>query len=86
MANKPLQRMNACAARYEAHAHDGTVTAAAEPAVAAAERHSGPREGELMPRRPGLRPRLLAAVVRSKTTLASAAERQVVRQTSGTEP
>jgi len=34
-----------------------------------------------VPRRRGLRPRLLAAVVRSKTTLAFAAERQVVRQT-----
>jgi hypothetical protein len=34
-----------------------------------------------MPRRRGLRPRLLAAVVRSKATLAFAAERQVVGQT-----
>jgi hypothetical protein len=33
-----------------------------------------------VPRRRGLRPRLLAAVVRSKATLAFAAERQVVRQ------
>jgi hypothetical protein len=35
----------------------------------------------LMPRRRGLRPRLLAAVVRSKATLAFAAERQIVGQT-----
>jgi hypothetical protein len=34
-----------------------------------------------MPRRRGLRPRLLAAVVRSKATLAFAAERQVVIRT-----
>jgi hypothetical protein len=34
-----------------------------------------------MPRRRGLRPRLLAAVVRSNATLAFAAERQVVSQT-----
>src|SRR6516162_6484541 len=34
-----------------------------------------------MPRRRGLRPRLLAAVVRSKATLAFAAERQVVSRT-----
>ena len=36
-----------------------------------------------MPRRRGLRQRLLAAVVRSKETLAFAAERQVVGQTRG---
>ena len=35
----------------------------------------------LMPRRPGLRPRLLAAVVRSNATLAFTAERQVVSRT-----
>ena len=35
-----------------------------------------------MPRRRGLCPRLLAAVVRSNATLAFAAERQVVRPTS----
>ena len=35
-----------------------------------------------MPQRPGLRPRLLAAVVRSNATLAFAAERQVVGQTA----
>ena len=35
-----------------------------------------------MPRRRGLRPRLLAAVVRSKATLAFAAERQVVGRTA----
>jgi hypothetical protein len=35
----------------------------------------------LMPRRRGLRPRLLAAVIRSKATLAFAAERQVVGRT-----
>src|SRR4051812_44943681 len=35
-----------------------------------------------MPRRRGLRPRLLAAVVRSKATLAFAAERQVVIRTA----
>ena len=34
-----------------------------------------------MPLRRGLRPRLLAAVVRSKVDLAFAAERQVVRPT-----
>ncbi len=34
-----------------------------------------------MPRRRGLRPRLLAAVIRSKAISAFAAERQVVRQT-----
>jgi len=34
-----------------------------------------------MPRRRGLRPRLLAAVIRSKATSAFAAERQVVRPT-----
>ena len=34
-----------------------------------------------MPRRRGLRPLLLAAMVRSNATLAFAAERQVVRQT-----
>jgi len=35
-----------------------------------------------MPRRRGLRPQLLAAVIRSKATLAFAAERQVVIQTN----
>ena len=35
-----------------------------------------------MPRRRGLRPRLLAAVIRSNATLAFAAERQVVGRTS----
>ena len=35
-----------------------------------------------MPRRRGLGPRLLAAVIRSNATLAFAAERQVVRQTT----
>jgi hypothetical protein len=34
-----------------------------------------------VPRRCGLRPRLLAAVLRSNPTLAFAAERQVVSQT-----
>ena len=56
---------------------------AAEPAVAAAERHTRPLEGGLVPRRRGLRPRLLAAVVRSKATLAFAAERQVVMRIHG---
>jgi hypothetical protein len=37
-----------------------------------------------MPRRRGLRPRLLAAVIRSKATLAFAAERQVVSRTQMT--
>ena len=50
-------------------------------AVAAAERHTRPLVGGLMPRRRGLRPRLLAAVLRSNATLAFAAERQVVGQT-----
>jgi hypothetical protein len=39
-----------------------------------------------MPRSRGLRPRLLAAVVRSKATLAFAAERQVVRQSDMAAP
>jgi len=54
------------------------LTMAAEPAVAADERHTRPLAGGLVPRRRGLPPRLLAAVVRSKATLAFAAERQVV--------
>jgi len=54
---------------------------AVQPAVTAAERHTLARDGWLLPRRRGLRPRLLAAVVRSKSTLAFAAERQVVSRT-----
>ena len=53
---------------------------AAQQAVAADERHASPLDDDVMPRRRGLRPRLLAAVVRSKATLAFAAERQVVGQ------
>lgn len=41
----------------------------------------GPLEGWLPPRRRGRCPRLLPGVVRSKATLASAAERQIVGRT-----
>jgi hypothetical protein len=58
--------------------------AAAEPAVAAAERRTRPLAAGLMPRRRGLGPPLLGLMVRSKATLAFAAERQVVGQTSVT--
>ncbi len=44
--------------------------------------HTRPLASWLVPRRRGLRPRLLAAVVRSNATLAFAAERQVVGRTS----
>jgi hypothetical protein len=54
-----------------------------QPAVAAAERHMRPLAGDLAPRRRGLGPRLLAAVIRSNATSAFAAERQVVGQTEG---
>src|SRR4051812_43337021 len=54
---------------------------AAEQAVAAAERHAGPLGTLPMPRRRGLRPRLLAAVIRSTASLAFTAERQAVGQT-----
>src|SRR5260370_6693796 len=61
--------------------HGPTFQVAAEQAVAAAERNCGPRKGGHVSRRHGLRPRLLAAVVRSNATLAFAAERQVVGRT-----
>lgn len=52
---------------------------------AAAERHTRPCRGRLMPRRRELRPRLLAAVILSIATLAFSAERKVVRQKYGSE-
>ena len=55
------------------------MSCAVQPAAAADERQTRPLEGGLVPRRRGLRPRLLAAVIRSKATSAFAAERQVVR-------
>jgi hypothetical protein len=55
---------------------------AAEPAVAAADRRRASLARLGLSRRRRLRPRLLAAVIRSKATLAFAAERQVVGQTS----
>lgn len=56
---------------------------AAQQAVAAADRHTLPLVGRLVPRPRRLRPRLLAAVLRSTVILAFAAERQVVSQTDG---
>ena len=56
-------------------------TKAVQQAVAADERHTHPLAGWLMPRRRGLRPRLLAAVLPLRAILAFAAERQVVSRT-----
>jgi hypothetical protein len=68
--------------QYRRASRRSLTVSAVQQAVAAAERHAPPLQDSLVTRRRGLRPRLLAAMVRLNATSAFAAERQVVSRSA----